>query len=144
MDCAANIRKLIDGSGLCAAVQQGKVQDAYSVRCVPQIHGASRDAIEYVRAAVSREINAVTDNPIIFPDDDDAISGGNFHGQPMALAFDFLGIALSEYANVSERRLERMVNPQLSNGLPAFLTQNGGLNSGFMICLLYTSDAADE
>ena len=114
-------------------MQQGKVQDAYSVRCVPQIHGASRDAIEYVRAAVSREINAVTDNPIIFPDDDDAISGGNFHGQPMALAFDFLGIALSEYANVSERRLERMVNPQLSNGLPAFLTKNGGLNYGFKI-----------
>ena len=133
MDCAANIRKLIDGSGLCAAVQQGKVQDAYSIRCVPQIHGASRDAIEYVRAAVSREINAVTDNPIIFPDDDDAISGGNFHGQPVALAMDFLGIALSEYANVSERRLERMVNPALSNGLPAFLTKYGGVHSGFMI-----------
>lgn len=144
MDCAANIRKLIDGSGLCAAVQQGKVQDAYSVRCVPQIHGASRDAIEYVRAAVSREINAVTDNPIIFPDDDDAISGGNFHGQPMALAFDFLGIALSEYANVSERRLERMVNPQLSNGLPAFLTQNGGLNSGFMIAQYSAASMVSE
>ena len=144
MDCAANIRKLIDGSGLCAAVQQGKVQDAYSVRCVPQIHGASRDAIEYVRAAVSREINAVTDNPIIFPDDNDAISGGNFHGQPMALAFDFLGIALSEYANVSERRLERMVNPQLSNGLPAFLTQNGGLNSGFMIAQYSAASMVSE
>lgn len=144
MDCAANIRKLTEGSGLCAAVQQGKVQDAYSVRCVPQIHGASRDAIEYVRAAVSREINAVTDNPIIFPDDDDAISGGNFHGQPMALAFDFLGIALSEYANVSERRLERMVNPQLSNGLPAFLTKNGGLNSGFMIAQYSAASMVSE
>ena len=79
------------------------------------------------------EINAVTDNPIIFPDDDEAISGGNFHGQPMALAFDFLGIALAEYANISERRIERLVNPQLSANLPAFLSENGGLNSGFMI-----------
>lgn len=144
IECAANIRRLLHGSGLCAAVQQGKVQDAYSIRCVPQIHGASRDAIEYVRAAVSREINTVTDNPIIFPDDDDAISGGNFHGQPMALAFDFLGIALSEYANVSERRLERMVNPQLSNGLPAFLTKNGGLNSGFMIAQYSAASMVSE
>ena len=132
MDCAANIRKLIDGSGLCAAVQQGKVQDAYSVRCVPQIHGASRDAIEYVRAAVSREINAVTDNPLIFREDRSGISGGNFHGQPMALSFDFLKIAESELADVSERRIERLVNPAYS-GLPAFLTPNGGVNSGFMI-----------
>lgn len=82
---------------------------------------------------VSREINAVTDNPLIFPEADKVISGGNFHGQPVALAMDFLGIALSEYANVSERRLERMVNPALSNGLPAFLTKYGGVHSGFMI-----------
>ena len=82
---------------------------------------------------VSREINAVTDNPLIFPEEDKVISGGNFHGQPVALAMDFLGIALSEYANVSERRLERMVNPALSNGLPAFLTKYGGVHSGFMI-----------
>lgn len=82
---------------------------------------------------MSREINAVTDNPLIFPEEDKVISGGNFHGQPVALAMDFLGIALSEYANVSERRLERMVNPALSNGLPAFLTKYGGVHSGFMI-----------
>lgn len=144
IDCAENIRRLIEGSRLCAPTQQGKVQDAYSIRCVPQIHGASRDAIDYVYSAVSREINAVTDNPIIFPDDDDAISGGNFHGQPMALAFDFLGIALSELANVSERRLERLVNPQLSNGLPAFLTENGGLNSGFMIAQYSAASMVSE
>ena len=133
MDCAANMLKLLEGSGLAADVIPGKVQDAYALRCTPQIHGASRDAIKYVYDAVTREINAVTDNPIIFPDEDEAISGGNFHGQPMALAFDFLGIALSEFANVSERRIERLVNPALSFGLPAFLAENGGVNSGFMI-----------
>ncbi len=133
MDCAANLLKLLEGSGLAHDVIPGKVQDAYALRCTPQIHGASRDAIKYVYDAVTREINAVTDNPIIFPDDDEAISGGNFHGQPMALAFDFLGIALAEFANVSERRIERLVNPALSFGLPAFLSENGGLNSGFMI-----------
>ncbi|MBR0157172.1 MAG: histidine ammonia-lyase [Clostridia bacterium] len=133
MDCAANLLKLLEGSELAHDVIPGKVQDAYALRCTPQIHGASRDAIKYVYDAVTREINAVTDNPIIFPDDDEAISGGNFHGQPMALAFDFLGIALAEFANVSERRIERLVNPALSFGLPAFLSENGGLNSGFMI-----------
>ena len=133
MDCAANMLTLLEGSGLAHDTIPGKVQDAYALRCTPQIHGASRDAIKYVYDAVTREINAVTDNPIIFPDEDEAISGGNFHGQPMALAFDFLGIALAEFANVSERRIERLVNPALSFGLPAFLSENGGLNSGFMI-----------
>ena len=131
--CAENLRKLLSGSGLSNECLPGKVQDAYSIRCIPQIHGASRDAIQYCKDAVSREINAVTDNPLIFPEDGDVISGGNFHGQPMALAFDFLAIALAELANVSERRTERLVNPYLNNGLPAFLTPNGGLNSGFMI-----------
>jgi len=131
--CAENLRKLLCGSGLCGERLTGKVQDAYSIRCIPQIHGASRDAIRYVYDAVAREINAVTDNPLIFPEDGDVVSGGNFHGQPMALAFDFLAIALAELANVSERRTERLVNPYLNNGLPAFLTPNGGLNSGFMI-----------
>ncbi|MBR6006108.1 MAG: histidine ammonia-lyase, partial [Clostridia bacterium] len=133
MDCAANMLTLLEGSGLAHDTIPGKVQDAYALRCTPQIHGASRDAIKYVYDAVTREINAVTDNPIIFPDEDEAISGGNFHGQPMALAFDFLGIALAEFANVSERRIERLVNPALSFGLPAFLSENGGLNSGSMI-----------
>ena len=129
---ATNLLRLLEGSSLAAELQPDKVQDAYTVRCTPQIHGASRDAIDYVWNVVSREINAVTDNPIIFPDEDEAISGGNFHGQPIALAMDFLGIALAEYADVSERRIERLVNPNLS-GLPAFLAKNGGLNSGFMI-----------
>jgi len=144
IDCAANIRALLAGSGLALESVPGKVQDAYSVRCVPQIHGASRDAIRYVYDAVTLEINAVTDNPIIFPDDGDAISGGNFHGQPMALAFDFLGIALSEYADVSERRIERMVNPQINDGLPAFLIPDGGLNSGFMIAQYAAASMVSE
>ncbi len=131
--CAENLRKLLKDSELSLDTIPGKVQDAYSIRCIPQIHGASRDAIEYVYNAVSREINAVTDNPLIFPKEGDVISGGNFHGQPMALAFDFLAIALAEFANVSERRTERLVNPALNNHLPAFLAPNGGLNSGFMI-----------
>lgn len=130
---AQNLLRLLDGSRLALTLNPDKVQDAYSIRCVPQIHGASRDAIRYVWDILSREINAVTDNPLIFPEEDKVISGGNFHGQPVALAMDFLGIALSEYANVSERRLERMVNPALSNGLPAFLTKYGGVHSGFMI-----------
>ena len=132
MKTAANLLRLLENSNLAADLQPDKVQDAYTVRCAPQIHGASRDAIAYVWDVVSREINAVTDNPIIFPDEGEAISGGNFHGQPIALAMDFLGIALAEYADVSERRIERLVNPNLS-GLPAFLAKNGGLNSGFMI-----------
>ncbi|MEA5038853.1 MAG: histidine ammonia-lyase [Clostridiaceae bacterium] len=130
---AANLRKLLDGSSLSCFARPGRVQDAYSVRCVPQIHGASRDALFFVADALGRELNAVTDNPLIFPEEDQVISGGNFHGQPMALAFDFMGIALSELADVSERRLERMVNPQLSYDLPAFLTKDGGVNSGLMI-----------
>ena len=132
IDVAENMRTLLEGSGNALPLHPTRVQDPYSQRCLPQIHGASRDAIKYVYDAVSREINAVTDNPIIFPDEDEAISGGNFHGQPMALSFDFLKIAEAELANVSERRIERLVNPAYS-GLPAFLTANGGVNSGFMI-----------
>lgn len=130
---ARNLLRLLSGSGLSSERIGGKVQDAYSIRCIPQVHGASRDAIGYVYDVVTREINAVTDNPVIFPEEDEVISGGNFHGQPVALALDFLGIALSELANISERRIERMVNPQLNYGLPAFLTKHGGLHSGFMI-----------
>ena len=129
---ADNIRLCTQGSELITKPNQKKVQDSYSLRCLPQIHGASKDAIEYVKEKVIYEINAVTDNPLIFVDTDQVISSGNFHGQPMALAFDFLGIALAELANASERRIERLVNPSLS-GLPAFLTEKGGTNSGFMI-----------
>ena len=132
-DVAANLLNLLEGSGNAKRVQESKVQDPYTLRCVPQIHGASRDAFDYVYDAVTTEINAVTDNPIVFPDEDQVISGGNFHGQPMALAFDFMKMAISELADVSERRIERLVNPALSEGLPAFLTKYGGVCSGFMI-----------
>lgn len=132
MDTAANLLRILGGSGLTTRQGEIRVQDAYALRCVPQIHGASKDALKFVKERVEIEINSVTDNPIIFPDDDAAISGGNFHGQPVAMAFDFLGICIAEMANSSERRIERLVNPQLS-GLPAFLTPNGGLHSGFMI-----------
>ena len=144
MACAENLRALLKDSLLSGENIPGKVQDAYSIRCIPQIHGASRDAINYVFDAVSREINAVTDNPLIFPQEGDVISGGNFHGQPMALAFDFLAIALAELANVSERRTERLVNPALNNGLPAFLALNGGLNSGFMIAQYAAASLVSE
>ncbi|HOX31200.1 MAG TPA: histidine ammonia-lyase [Spirochaetales bacterium] len=130
---AAALRGLLEGSKLATRQGELRVQDAYALRCVPQIHGASRDAIGYAASVLGRELNAVTDNPIIFAEDEAIISGGNFHGQPVALAMDFLGIALAELASASERRVERLVNPALSNGLPAFLAPNGGLNSGFMI-----------
>jgi len=130
---AGAMRDLLAGSGLATRQGELRVQDAYALRCVPQVHGASRDAIGYAAGVVGRELNAVTDNPIIFPEDEAIISGGNFHGQPVALAMDFLAVALAELASISERRIERLVNPALSNGLPAFLTPNGGINSGFMI-----------
>lgn len=111
----------------------GDVQDPYTLRCVPQVHGAVYDALQEIKKALEIEMNSVTDNPLVFPDTREVISGGNFHGEPMALHMDYLGIAVSELANISERRTERLVNPQLSGGLPAFLTEEGGVNSGFMI-----------
>lgn len=128
---AKNIMNLIEGSTFVTSQGELRVQDAYSLRCVPQVHGASKDALRYVEEKVIIEMNSVTDNPTIL-ENGEVISGGNFHGEPMALSFDFLGIALAELANISERRLERLVNNQL-NDLPAFLVKNGGLNSGFMI-----------
>jgi histidine ammonia-lyase len=128
---AENLLKLTEGSSLITKQGVLKVQDAYTLRCCPQVHGASKDAVNYVKEQVEIEMNSVTDNPIIL-ENGDVISGGNFHGQPMALSFDFLGISLSELANISERRLERLINYQL-NDLPAFLVKKGGLNSGFMI-----------
>ncbi len=132
INTAKNLLKLLENSNMTTVQGELRVQDAYSLRCLPQIHGASKDAINYVSEKVNIEINSATDNPLIFGEEDQVISGGNFHGQPMALSFDFLGIALAELANVSERRIERMVNPALS-GLPAFLVEKGGINSGFMI-----------
>ncbi len=140
---AANLRSLLKGSGLSLRIRPDRVQDAYALRCVPQVHGASRDAISYVWDVLTTEINSVTDNPLIFPQEDETISCGHFHGQPVALAMDFLGIAVSELANISERRIERLVNPQLS-GLPAFLTPEGGLNSGFMIAQYAAASMVSE
>ena len=133
INTSKNLLKLLENSSMISRQGEIRVQDAYSLRCVPQIHGGSKDCFKYVKEKVEIEMNSATDNPLIFYEDEEVISGGNFHGQPMALAFDFLGIGLAELANISERRLERLVNPSLSNGLPGFLIRNGGLNSGFMI-----------
>jgi histidine ammonia-lyase len=116
-----------------------RVQDAYTLRCSPQVHGATKDAMAYVQKVIETEMNSSTGNPLIFPESQDFLLGGNFHGQPVALALDFLSMAVSEMGNISERRVERLVNPFLS-GLPAFLVKEGGLNSGFMIAQ-YTAAA---
>ena len=108
-----------------------QVQDPYSFRCVPQVHGASRDAIDYVTSVVETEINSVTDNPTVFPDEDKVVSGGNFHGQPLAIVYDFLAIALAEFGNISERRVAQLILGL--RDLPEFLVANPGLNSGYMI-----------
>ncbi len=133
VETAANMRLLLRDSEIKEShAHCAKVQDAYSLRAVPQVHGASRDAIRHVYEVLRIELNSVTDNPLIFPAADRAISGGNFHGQPLALAADYAGIAIAELANISERRIEQMLNPALS-GLPAFLAEQGGLHSGLMI-----------
>lgn len=146
INCASNMRELIKNSEIRNSHLKNdtRVQDAYSLRCVPQIHGASRDAVDYVCSRVEIEINSVNDNPIIIPETEEHIEGGNFHGQSMALAMDFMGIALSELANVSERRTERLVNGNLSFGLPRFLTQHGGLNSGLMIAQYTAASLVSE
>jgi len=131
IDTAKILMRLTQDSEIIA--QSKSVQNAYSLRCIPQVHGASIDAINYVKKIVEIEINSVTDNPLIFIESEEIISGGNFHGQPIALAMDFLGIALSELANIAERRVARLIDSNLSNGLPPYLIQDGGLNSGFMI-----------
>ena len=133
INTAKNVLRILNNSEMTTRQGEMRVQDAYSIRCMPQVHGASKDCIKYVKEKVEIELNSATDNPLIFVDEEEVISGGNFHGQPMALSFDFLGIGLAEIANISERRLERLVNPSLSNGLPAFLVERGGVNSGFMI-----------
>ena len=131
---AANVLRLLEDSAINEAHRWcDKVQDAYSLRCAPQVHGASRDLLDYAAETVSVEVNAATDNPLVLVDDEMLVSNGNFHGQPLAFALDTLAMAVSELANISERRVERLVNPNLSDGLPAFLTSDGGLNSGFMI-----------
>jgi histidine ammonia-lyase len=133
-DSAANILQLLEGSAIIESHRWcDKVQDAYSLRCAPQVHGASRDLLAYADATVAVELNAATDNPLVLLEEEALVSNGNFHGQPLAFALDALAMAVSELANIAERRIERLVNPTLSDGLPAFLTVDGGLNSGFMI-----------
>lgn len=136
---AANLRKMVEGSEINHSHRDcGRVQDAYSLRCIPQVHGAVRDTLAYCRSVFETEVNSAVDNPLVFVKagnsaEGDVISGGNFHGEPVAFALDFLGIALSALAGISERRLERLVNPALSEGLPPFLAPGAGLNSGFMM-----------
>lgn len=127
---AENFRYLLDGSQLISR-EKTHIQDPYSFRCIPQVHGAVKDAVKYVAGVVEVEINSVTDNPTVFPDEDKIVSGGNFHGEPLALSLDFLAIALSELGSISERRTYRLISGE--RGLPEFLVANPGLNSGFMI-----------
>jgi histidine ammonia-lyase len=137
---ASNMLKISDKSEIISSHEDcSRIQDAYSLRCSPQVHGATLDTVNYAKQVILTEMNSSTENPLIFTDSEDIISGGNFHGQPVALVLDFLGIAVAELASISERRVERLVNPNLS-GLPAFLVENGGLNSGFMI-VQYTAAA---
>jgi len=137
---AANMERMIQNSEIITSHKDcSRIQDAYTLRCSPQVHGATKDAINYCRTVVETEMNSSTNNPLIFSESRDFLLGGNFHGQPVALALDFLSMAVSELANISERRIERLVNPKLS-GLPAFLVSDGGLNSGFMIAQ-YTAAA---
>ncbi|HEY8028631.1 MAG TPA: histidine ammonia-lyase [Gaiellaceae bacterium] len=133
-ESAANILRQLEGSAILESHRWcDKVQDAYSLRCAPQVHGASRDLLDYIDYTVSIELNAATDNPLVLVEEDALVSNGNFHGQPLAFALDIMAMACAELASISERRVERLVNPNLSDGLPAFLTSEGGLNSGFMI-----------
>jgi histidine ammonia-lyase len=144
---AQNLHRLLAESEIVESHRDcGKVQDPYSLRCMPQVHGATRDALAYARQVLEREAASATDNPLIFTDgaDGEFISGGNFHGQPVALALDFAGIAVAELANISERRIEQLVNPHLSSGLPAFLAPDSGLNSGFMMAQVTAAALVSE
>ncbi len=133
-EAAANVWRLLEGSAIIESHRWcDKVQDAYSLRCAPQVHGACRDLLDYVESTVAVELNAATDNPLVLLEERQIVSNGNFHGQPLAFALDALAMAVAELASISERRVERLVNPTLSDGLPPFLVEEGGLNSGFMI-----------
>lgn len=144
MAVAANLRALVAGSQIRAShLHCPRVQDAYSLRCMPQVHGAVRDALDYVRRTLCVELNSVTDNPLVFPDREDILSGGNFHGQPLGLVLDHLAIAMTELASISERRIERLINPEYGD-LPPFLSPHPGLNSGFMLAQVTAAALASE
>lgn len=141
---AQNLRTLLQGSKLTTRQGEIRVQDAYSLRCLPQVHGATRQVLAYTQDKLVVEINSATDNPLLFVQEGLVISGGNFHGQPIAFAMDFLKIGMSELANISERRTERLVNPALSGGLPAFLSRNPGVGSGMMITQYVSASLVSE
>lgn len=143
IDTAARIRSYLSDSLLTTMQGEIRVQDAYSLRCIPQVHGATWQALDYVKEKLEIEMNAATDNPLIFDDGDKVISGGNFHGQPIAFAMDFMKIAVAEMANISERRIERLINPQL-NDLPPFLSPEPGLQSGAMIMQYVAASLVSE
>ncbi|MBB2482691.1 histidine ammonia-lyase [Bacillus sp. APMAM] len=143
IETAARIREYLSDSLLTTIQGELRVQDAYSLRCIPQVHGATWQALDYVKEKLEIEMNAATDNPLIFDDGDTVISGGNFHGQPIAFAMDFMKIAVAEMANISERRIERLINPQL-NDLPPFLSPEQGLQSGAMIMQYVAASLVSE
>ena len=145
-ESAARLRTLLGGSEIRESHRTGdpRVQDAYSLRCMPQVHGAAREALRYVRGILEVEANSATDNPLVFPEADAVVSGGNFHAQVVAQALDFLAIAVADLAAISERRMERLLNPDLSMGLPAFLTERPGLRSGLMIAQVTAVDSLAE
>jgi len=141
---AANLRKLLQDSEVMVSHKDcGKIQDSYTLRCIPQVHGGVRDAVEFARATLARELNAATDNPLVFADSGDILPGGNFHGHPVSLALDFLAVALAGLCGIAERRIERLVNPLLSE-LPAFLVKASGLNSGFMVAQISAASLVSE
>lgn len=147
IEVAQTIRDLLGRPGKSEIARShegcGKVQDPYSLRCIPQVHGASLETIRFVRTIVEREINSVTDNPLVFPDDGEVLSGGNFHGQYLALGMDFLAIATAELASISEQRIEKLINPAISD-LPPFLMKKSGINSGFMIVQVAAASIVSE
>ena len=141
---ARNLRLLLQDSEVMISHKDcGKVQDSYTLRCMPQVHGGVRDAVAFARETLARELNAATDNPLVFADSGEVLSGGNFHGHPVALALDFLALSLASLCGISERRIERLVNPQLSE-LPAFLVKASGLHSGFMVAQISAASLVSE
>jgi histidine ammonia-lyase len=145
LDSAANLRALLTGSGLMASHRDSRhaVQDAYCLRCAPQVHGAVRDVLSYARRVIDTELGAVVDNPVIVPDGE-VMTTGNFHGEPLAFAADMLGMAVSELASISERRVDRMLDPAFSRGLPPFLAPDAGTNSGFMLAQYTAASLVSE
>jgi histidine ammonia-lyase len=142
---ARNLRALTAASGIIASHHDcTRVQDAYSLRCMPQVHGSAREAIGFTRAMLERELASVTDNPLVFASDRAVLSGGNFHGEPLGLALDTLAIGLAQLGGIAERRIDRLVNPLVSDGLPAFLSPSTGLNSGYMIAQYVAAALASE